>query len=535
MRTLGELLKRPLLRAVPKPGTVDMTSAVRGIRVAKPSVKRRSRIELCRGNIQRFATTYFPHHFTEGFCELHHEIFARIDSISPPGGKRDALIAPRKFGKSTIYSMVLPAYHLAYQTRYFILLIGESSSGAEANLATLTQELESNDQLLEDFPHLAPAKDPKGQLVKWTDRQLVVSSFATIVAKGLGSRMRGIKYRQRRPDLAIIDDPESPETGDTFLKRQRHKRWFGGTFMGLGADEWDIFVIGNLPNHDCLIADLVRDTKWQGKLYRAINVPARPEERYPIGNTKEDGEALWPEKWPLEALEAYKAEPEVGSLGFAREMMNDPREEEDKAFNPPDFEYFDVDDAWQKTVVTTATAVDPAGGEKPGDYRRGIRDWCAVVSAARTKDGHIDIFDVRMTRGTPDQQIDLILHVYKEFHTRRIGVEEVMFKNLYASDLVKAARKKALYPNVMLIKQPQKNKVSRILGIQPAIHDFKTIRFARHLFRREPVYFAQFDEFPMNHDDGPDATEMVKTLLEKRKAHARPVGVGGTSHWRRSA
>src|SRR6185436_1072328 len=123
---------------------------------------------------------------------------------------------------------------------------------AQTNLASIVQELETNEQLLEDFPHLAPARDPKGQLVKWTDEEIVIANYALVRAKGMGSRMRGMKYRSHRPDLAVLDDPESPETADTFLKRRRHQRWFGGTFLGLGATNWDIYVISNLPHHDAL-------------------------------------------------------------------------------------------------------------------------------------------------------------------------------------------------------------------------------------------------------------------------------------------
>lgn len=535
MRTLADVIGRPLMPAMRRPGTVDMSSAVKGIRAAKPSVKRNSRVEQCRHDIKKFMMTYLKHHCTKPFCELHHYIFDTINAPAPETGKRDALIAPRKFSKTTIISLALPLFELAYQRKHFVLMIGESSTTAEANLATLTQELETNELLLEDFPHLAPARDPKNQYVKWTDRQLVFANHATAMAKGMGSRMRGIKYRQRRPDLAILDDPESPETGDTFLKRQRHKRWFGGTFLGLGAEGWDIYVIGNLPNHDCLIADLARDPDWHGRLYRAINIERRPEERYPVGNTKEDGSALWPEMWPLEALDAYKKDPTVGTLGFAREMMNDPREEEDKPFDPPSFEYFDYSPEHHKKFVTTAIGIDPAGGEKPGEYRKGIRDWFCAVAAGRTKDGYIDIFDVEMNRLTPDDQIDTVLTMYDRTRVRQIVAEENMYKNLYATAMAKAARERHLYPNIQTVIQTgQKNKIARILGIQPAIMDFKTIRFARHLLQKVPKFFSQFDEFPQGHDDGPDATEITVRGLERKMPNARPQGIGGSSYWRRT-
>lgn len=535
MRTLSDIVKfkRPEPGLVPP--KVDMSSATRGIRLGNPENKKNARISKCQDDFLAFLKEYLPHHFDKGFCDLHKYIAQRVEAPPTEEGKRDAIIAPRKFGKTTEVGVGLPLWKLAYQRKHFVLFIGESSMAAEGNLATLTQELETNEKLLKDFPHLSPARDPKNQLVKWTDRQIVLSNFATVVAKGMGSRMRGIKYRNHRPDLAIIDDPESPETGDTFLKRKRHKRWFGGTFLGLGATGWDVFVIGNLPNHDALIGDLVRDPGWTGILYRAINVPPRPEERYPIGNTAEDGTPLWPEVWPHEALEAYRREPEVGSLGFAREMMCDPRDEEDKPFDPAEFVTFEQTEEHEKQWVVEVIAVDPAGGEKQGEYRKGIKDWCAVVGAGRCKDGHIDIYAITMTRETPDKQMDAIIEMAKDTGIRTVVLEEIMFKNLYATDLHNKAVKLGVYLNIETVAHQKENKVARILSLVAPLHDFKIIRFAKHLKEKVRVYFLQFDEFPQGFDDGPDATEILLRKLERKRSRVSPIGLGGTSYWKRSA
>jgi predicted phage terminase large subunit-like protein len=535
-RTLGDIRRAPLVPTTFKPNEPDMSSATRGIRVGSSPTGSKSRVEACRHDIEKFAITYFPHHFSRGFCELHKDIFEQCDAPAPPAGKRVARCAPRKFGKTTIISLVKPLHDIAYQRKHFVLLIGESATTAEANLATISQELDNNEKLLEDFPHLAPAKDAKGQMVKWTDRQLVFKNFATILAKGMGARMRGLKYRQMRPDLAILDDPESPETADTFLKRRRHKRWFGGTFMGLGSSDWDLYVIGNLPHHDCLLADLLRDPQWSAKLYRAINRELDPEgERYPIGNTKSDGSALWPEEWGLPRLEAYKREPNVGSLGFAREMMNDPRDEESKVFNLTEFTFYDMtwpDDLKRYRVV--ATAADPAGGEKPGDLKKGKRDWFVAVSGGVSRDGTIDIFNVEMHKGTPDIQMDTLIDVYQTYKTKTIGIEENMFKNLYGPTFMERAKRKRMYPSVKVLTNTT-NKVSRILGTQPVLTN-RTVRFARHLMEKVPLFFAQFDEFPgADFDDGPDAVEMLIRLLEAKKIKGTPKGVGGTSYWKSAA
>jgi predicted phage terminase large subunit-like protein len=491
--------------------------------------------DTARLSLREFCLRYLPHHFSKPFSEMHDDIFAACDALGPrPSRSRIARIAPRKFGKTTVISLGLPLQKLAYQDRFFILLLGESSTTAEANLATIAHELETNHQLADDFPHMIPAMDHKGQLVKWTDRQIVVSSFQTVMAKGMGARMRGVKYRQMRPDLAIIHDPESPETADTFLKRRRKKMWFGGTFMGLGADDWDIVALGNLPHHDCLIAGLVKSPEWDGKLWRAENLPRRDHEPYPLGNTKTDGSALWPDGWSLEALEAYRSEPNVGDLGYAREMLNDPRDDASKVFNVDQFTFFDFTPASLSGYVTTRTWMDPAGGQQSGEFRRGKRDYCAIVSAGRTRDGFIEVFDVRLTRELPDRQLDLLLDVYASFGTRSLHVEENQYKNLIGNLLMDKARRRSLYPTVR--PEPRsgtQNKMTRILGIQPLIKA-GIVRFARHLIEAEPEFFSQFDQFPSDFDDGPDATEGVISTLDVGRAQtfAHIISVGSASYWR---
>lgn len=519
----------------PEPTTpmLGLQDAVLGLRAGRTKTTRHDRVSQAKAGVKQFCLQYLPHHFSDSFCEMHEDIFAICDALGPrPHRVRAARIAPRKFGKTTIISLGLVLYALAYQLRHFILLIGESATTAEANLATISQEIETNEQLLKDFPHLTPAMDQRGQTTKWTDRQIVCANSATVLAKGMGARMRGVKYRQLRPDLAVLDDPESPETADTFLKRQRHKRWFGGTFMGLGATDWDVILIGNLPHHDCLIADVVRSKEWDGRLWRAINVPYREEERYTLGNTRTDGSALWPEVWSLDALDAYKRQPNVGSLGFVREMMNDPREDENKHFDPTTFTYFDLTpECLAQYGNRIWTYIDPAGGEKPGDVRRGKRDWCAIVTIGRSQEGYLDIFDVILTRQLPDKQINRMLDVYAAFKPRQIGVEENMYKNLIAPTVIGIARQRALYPSIKTVVSSS-NKVSRILGTQPLIES-GVVRFARHLKEKVPEYFSQFDDFPGDFDDGPDATEGAIRLAEVGKSGlGQLVSIGQSSYWK---
>lgn len=472
-------------------------------------------------DIKIFIDLYLARHFDSEGCEMHEDIFSQINDPRPQ--KRVARIAPRKFGKTTLIGLALPLWKLAYKKKWFVLMVGESLPSAQANLQSIIEELESNEQLRHDFPHLAPAIDRKGQFTKWTDHQLVFKSGATILAKGMGSKMRGVKFRNHRPDLAILDDPESPETADTFHKRQKHKRWFGGTFIGLGADDWDIFVIGNLPHEDCLIATLVESPEWDGLLWRAINMRLK-EERFPIGNLTHDGTALWPEKWPLDKLAKLKADPTVGDLAFAREMLNMARNTADIEFRSDEFTYIDWTPERMKTYRLVKAYVDPAGGERPGEMKRGNRDYFCMVTGGMTMDGWVEIFDVVMHKKAPDQQMDSIIGVVK-WTKARVLLEENMYKNLYGSDLKKKAMEEGVAVRVDTVDN-MTSKMTRILGSQPALMDpvVRHVRFARHIRKQYPEFFAQYDQFPADHDDGPDAVSGLLPVLYKPPM--RPLTIG---------
>lgn len=516
--------------------TLDLSDAIGALRTKRSGTNADRRRSKAKTTIREFCSTYLAHHFGAAYGEHHDDLFDSIDRKSPSNGKRIVRVEPREHGKTTVISLALPLYCLAYKLKNFILLIGEGGSVAASNLATLTTELEENELLLEDFPHLAPKRDGKNQLEKWTDMQIVVASGATVWAKGMGARMRGLKRGASRPDLAIVDDPESPETSASFVTRVRHRKWFGGTFLGLGTKGWDVYVISNLPHHDCLVSHLLRSSEWDGKLYRALNIPKREDERYPIGNTKEDGSALWPEVWPLERLQRYQKDPTVGALGFAREMMGDPRDEKDKPYNTAEFTKFEwMGPASLKDYSDFAIFLDPTGGHKPNEIVKGRKDWACIVFGGRHKQGYIDIIDVRMTKKLPDQQYELTLDVYQTWMTQgcpriTITTEENIAKNLIGPELQRRATARSLYPAVIPQHQTH-NKVQRILGLQPLVAA-GVVRWRRDLFVTQLDYFGQFDDFPGDHDDGPDATEALVRRLEKKFSNGTPEGMTQQSHWK---
>ena len=460
--------------------------------------------------ISFFCATYLPHHFKKPCGPHHMDLFRAINS--PKINKRIVRAEPRRFGKSTIVSMAAPLWWLATQRKQFILLVGESSTTAQGNLQAIISELENNERLIRDFPHLIPKRDAKGQLTKWTDTHIVLKTGQTVVARGMGSSMRGLKSNATRPDVAILDDAESPENSDTYSKRLKHKQWFGGTFLGLGDAGWDVYIIGNLLHHDGLMAEHLKSQHWDSRVYQAINKPVAEAYPYPVGNRATDGSALWPEGWSLQDLENYKQQPTVGSFSFSREMMNSPISSEDQLFNPSEFTFFDLDHSGQYEEISTF--IDPAGGANRATKSQ---DWCAIVTAGKSN-GYIDILSCVLSKKTPLTQIDLLLNEYERWSSTQVVVEENTYKNLLGQNVTERGAKRGLLPNVRTIHQT-KNKLTRILSLQPSIESGK-VRFARHLLKQVPEYFNQWEELGSGsgHDDAPDATEGAVRSLERRSS-----------------
>jgi predicted phage terminase large subunit-like protein len=270
-------------------------------------------------------------------------------------------------------------------------------------------------------------------------------------------------------------------------------------------------------------------------LWRAINMRMK-EERFALGNTRDDGSPLWPEKWDLAALAKLRADPTVGDLAFAREMLNFARNAADIEFNTAEFAYVDWEPLRMKEYRLVKSYVDPAGGERPGEMRRGNRDYFCMVTAGLHRDGWVEIFDIQMHKRAPDAQMDTIIEVVK-WTSARVIVEENMYKNLYGDDLKKKAKEEGVAVSVTVVDN-NVSKMTRILGSQPALMDpvVRYVRFARHLRKKFPEFFAQYDQFPADHDDGPDAVSGV--LPHVYKPPIKPRGMGDMtrqSYWKGAA
>lgn len=396
---------------------------------------------------------------------FHHDIYKTF--AGPPGmGLREAWIAPRGFAKSTAVT-ILVFWLAAYKLRDFVVWTSETASQVEELVATIIDIIEGGGHLVNDFPHILPARDGRNNYVKWTDRDIVLDSGFRLSARGAGKSTRGLRRGNKRPDLIICDDSEGENTvGDTSYPKVR--RWLTRVLAPALSPGGDILWVNTLIDWTSVTGAMIRaDEDWtQNWNIRHLQAewlettegvrvdvstmtyhdPADKEiHGRPFEGNKDDlvHKLLWPEYWPQERLDAFKAE--NGVLAYSYEMLNKPRSEGDKVFQDPDwlqwcqFEgnhvFFDDrprSDWLNAKFLVHVTYLDPSFGGK---------DYSAVVTVAVFQHDII-VREAWWQRGAGIRtaQVTESIRQAEYWESKIIGVEAVAAQILLADEVVRRSR-----------------------------------------------------------------------------------------------
>ncbi|WP_145313413.1 terminase gpA endonuclease subunit [Gimesia fumaroli] len=204
-----------------------------------PAVVDPARKEACRFDLLLFLTTYFPHSTgLKPFSEDHKQAIESIQTAILSGGRYLNAVY-RGFAKTTI-SENAALWATLYGHRRFVVIVGADETAASENIDSIKTELLTNELLYEDFPEACfpiveldnkfqrcSTQTVGGELthIKWNADKVVLPSVyvndeisdsggAIIQARGLTGRIRGLAHKRsdgvkQRPDLAIIDDPQT--------------------------------------------------------------------------------------------------------------------------------------------------------------------------------------------------------------------------------------------------------------------------------------------------------------------------------------
>lgn len=414
---------------------------------------------------------FFLHHYlTNKSPEFHRDIIWRIFS-----GDNEYTAAPRGFSKTTVIQLSM-AFIICHHLRNFIALIEKTATEAGEVIKGVHDEFIDNERIHLVYGSLIGKKDIKNEVIlhSTTEREArgdVFINGVRIRGKGFNSTIRGLKSRQYRPDLIILDDVEEDEHINNPEQRNKYESNYNKGIQPAVDPNGSIKTFGTILHQDSLLNNLI--TNHGGKIYRAYD--------------KKDPEntLLWPSRWPFAKLEQKKKDmmsSGQSSSAFAQEYLNDPISEEERVFkyhflwellpkpDAPDEEYQvpahrvtveEFNKIRQKTTLNGYAMIDVA------DTTTVNADWTAsIVTFVAPNGARFRVHAAREKRNVKGV-IDLIFEIWEKWSPRgllKIGIEKKGFNDQVLPLLKEETERRHVYPVVEELKPMGRNKQGRIQG-----------------------------------------------------------------------
>lgn len=269
------------------------------------SIERELYIEEARNNLRMFVCVSMPA-YRMGW--VHKKICAELDAflaaVVARKSPRLMLALPPRHGKSELASRRFPAYVLG---RYPDMSIIGTSYGAD-----LASRMNRDVQRIMETPIYAemfPASSLSGKNVRTTssgsylrnsDIFEIVGHAGSYRSAGVGGGITGMGC-----DIAIVDDPfKSRAEADSPTVRNNVWEWYTSTLYTRLAPGGGVILIGTRWHMDDLSGRLLEAARMgAGDQWRVVNFPAIAEADE---ENRKAGEALHPERYPLEQLLAIK-------------------------------------------------------------------------------------------------------------------------------------------------------------------------------------------------------------------------------------
>ena len=317
--------------------------------------------------------------------------------------KRDmVVIIARDHAKSTAECKIETLHELIYRTEKAILIVSEKVLG-EKIIGDIKKELETNDEIRWLYGALVPSDDKRNnKSEKWRQRYLQLLNGCEVQSMSKGEPFRG-----SRPTRIKVDDPQSKKDVKNPAIADEFWVWFWTEVYNMLDDGGSVVVLGTIISANCFVNKL-RQTADE-KDFKVIEYPAMlnfDPKKIRLGTKNGKpwyffdegvGTPLWPEKWPIEALE--RRYNKIGHKPFMQEYQNIPFVTNGQPVFDPEYTFTimqplkeDNGLIYYRELVTTGNpgetkklyrgilGIDLASGVVGGDYS---------TITARTQDGKL--------------------------------------------------------------------------------------------------------------------------------------------------
>lgn len=421
----------------------------------------------------------------------------RLEAIERGELKRLVVTMPPRHGKSELVSLRFPCWCLGRHPEMSIVQAGYAESIALTH-SRRARDIFVSPETRKLFPDALYRPERAGQETVIPQRQ-AAHEWGTVqggsyYAVGIGGGLTGRGY-----DVAIVDDPvKDAAEASSALIREKIWEWYRTVFRTRAAPGAAIVVVMTRWHCDDLVGRLLRlaESDPQADQWEVLHLPAIS-----------DGQALWPERYPIDVLEGIRTT--IGSQAFAALYQGLPEIEGGNIVRREWWKYYRELPKHSRIIHSWDTAFK--GGQSD--------DWSVCTVWAEAEAGYylVDLWRGRVEFPELKRQA---VALNDRDHPTAILVEDAAS----GQSLIQELRRGTRLP--VLPVRPDRDKISRMTAVTPLIEAGRVLLPERAPWLAD--YLGELSAFPNGeHDDQADSTSQALGWLALQRAPSLFIGRAG--------
>lgn len=429
----------------------------------------------------------FTKYTLPGYIEAgHHKLIAhRLEAVERGDIDRLMINMPPRHGKSELASRRFPAWFLGRHPTKSVIAASYNSDLA-GDFGRQVRNIVASEEYTPLFD-TALAEDSRAAN-RWNTTQ-----GGSYVAAGVGTAITG-----RGADILLIDDPiKDREEADSEVQRQKVWDWYTSTAYTRLAPKGRIIVIQTRWHEDDLSGRLLAEEAKGGDKWEILELPA----------INDDGEALWPEFYPLSTLERYRSV--LPARDWSALYQQRPSPDEGEYFKREWFKFYTVAPNHLRTYGASDYAVTAKGG-----------DYTVHIVAGVDPDDNLYILDVWRSQSESHVWVEEFINLIARHKPLNWGEEQGQIIKSLGPFIDKRMRERRVYCRREQMTSVA-DKPTRCRSFQARAAMGKV--YLPHNAPWVADLLGEMMNFPVGkHDDQVDALGLVGRMLDTMSAGRGP-------------
>jgi predicted phage terminase large subunit-like protein len=468
---------------------LELARTANNVNPLETKQQQRERIERARRDVAFMVQSYLPKYATVESAEFQLEFANMVaEDILFKGFAEWG----RGLAKSVWCNIFIPLWLWMRGEDVFFCLKSDSQERAEELISDIQAELEGNPLLIHDFGEQRQEGSWEIGNFKTKDNRFIGMSF------GIKQKVRGLRVRNRRPTLWVIDDLETPDTISN-PKRMRKQ-----------AEHIEADIIGTMiaPTRRLLYAN---------NRFARVMTQTILQERHPdwvIHQIKAYNKVTYEAAWKaLYSPEFYRRQESDMGIKAAYAEYNHEHKIEGKIFSEEQIQWTELPNLLDFKMIIAHWDIAYTDNET-SDYNA-IKVWGLLNRRFYLIDCYVKQSKMRQAvewlcqfkKGLP-KGVNFVAQYESQFWNGEVqrNIEE-------------AEQANNISLNLMKIDTPKTNKLGRMITMQPYHQNsriFYNIALKSHSDTQVGIMqLCAVEEGSTEHDDSPDADQQSLSALEK--------------------